>query len=220
MSTSRFALVVLLGVAGCAPYQVDDREEGGRGTRSSLSVATQPLDPASAAQNYAPYWAAYYADLTWNDGLGLCAEFVSNALVSGGFSMDTYTWVPDLVAALWYFPYDEYYPPDPTYVGGDVGDVVIYSNDGRDAFCQRENGDERSCGHVGIITVAGVGPQDTLADFHNVARYQMPIGDVLDSTALGQWEHVYSVYRVIHLAQVAAQVQQGYWGQQQPQGYY
>ena len=42
--------------------------------------------PASAASSYNPEAALSYANQHWDDGVGLCAEFVSNCLKQGGLS--------------------------------------------------------------------------------------------------------------------------------------
>jgi hypothetical protein len=173
---------------------VDD--EGGKG---SGALSTPPL-PLAAGHGYVPTATKSFADAHWNDGIGLCAEFSTRSLRAGSLPIPQYTWVPDLYAALANFPYDEYEADSPTDVGGDVGDVVIYSNDIGDEFCDRDNQARFNCGHTGVIVQAGTNGDSALADFHNRAHYHMTVNAILTGTRLGRGTNDYSVYRVYHLS--------------------
>lgn len=50
---------------------------------------------AVRASAYNPQAAISYADAHWNDGVGLCAEFVSNCLAAGGLPTDS-AWGPNV----------------------------------------------------------------------------------------------------------------------------
>ena len=191
--------LLLLTISGCAPSAIEDQDDSGKGS-ASLSTPPDPIRLGKDDGGYIALDAAYYADHHWSDGIGLCAEFTARSLRAGSLPIKQFTWVPDLFAAVSEFPYDEYAANSPTDVGGDVGDVVIYSNDVGDEFCDRENTARYNCGHVGVITVAGTDKDSARADFHNRGHYRMQVGDILTGTRLGRGSADYSVYRVYHLS--------------------
>jgi hypothetical protein len=193
------AALLLACLGGCAPATLDDTDGSGKGV-GELATPPNPLVLGKDDGSYVPSATKTFADGHWDDGIGLCAEFSSRSLRAGSLSIPRYTWVPDLYAALESFPYDEYSASSPTDVGGDVGDVIIYSNDVGDEFCDRDNPADYNCGHTGIIVVAGTDLDSTLADFHNRSHYHMSIGDILTGTRLGRGVNDYSAYRVYHLS--------------------
>lgn len=200
MRSSLIAVVLLAFAAGCAPTMMDDTDdEDGKGS-GALSTPPDPLVLGKDDGSYSPSLTKTFADGHWSDGIGLCAEFSTRSLRAGNLAIPRYTWVPDLYAALANFPYDEYEADSPTDVGGDVGDIVIYSNDIGDEFCDRDNPARYNCGHTGVIVQAGTDRESTLADFHNRAHYHMTIGAILTGTRLGRGTNDYSAYRVYHLS--------------------
>jgi len=85
--------------------------------------------------SYGPAAAVTYADSHWNNGVGLCAEFVSRSLRAGGLDVAVAAWVPNMVDSLAGTQYDEFVPGESGLVGGRAGDVVVYSNTSGAGFC-------------------------------------------------------------------------------------
>jgi hypothetical protein len=141
---------------------------------------------------YDPTAAATFADANWDDGVGLCAEFVSDSLIAGNAPIDVVTFVPTLLAAFDGIPFDEIDSAG-TPVSASVGDVVIYSDDSGSNFCIDGDPDLENCGHTGIIVVGGLSADTILADFHNNAHYHLPISGILGSG--------YTTFRVYHLTE-------------------
>jgi hypothetical protein len=185
----------------CAPGTVCDE-----GQIPWACAPPPPENPigSSITGSYSPEAAVAYADAHWDDGKGLCAEFVSDAaVVAGGLDLPYFLMVHEfygeLTAAA--VPYDEY-GPGQTTVRGCPGDLVIDSNDLGSNFCIPESND-RNCGHIGLVVEGGDSVDTILADFHNAAHYHRPIGDTLSTTDLGPWVDAYSTLRVYHLVNCA-----------------
>jgi hypothetical protein len=170
------------------------------------ATPSAPANPigSSITGNYSPSAAVAYADAHWDDGKGLCDEFVSDAaIVAGHLGLPYSTWVPDTYQALTAagVPYDEYSPYQ-TSVRGCPGDIVIDSNDVGSSFCAADGG-EKNCGHIGLVVGGGDSVDTILADFHNSAHYHLPIGDVLGTTDMGTYVSAYSTLRIYHLVNCA-----------------
>lgn len=65
-----------------------------------VSVVPMSVFEAEAAYTYNPTAALNYAKAHWNDGKGLCAEFVSDCLKAGGFNGAYNTWAKVLGQSL------------------------------------------------------------------------------------------------------------------------
>lgn len=155
---------------------------------------------SSITQSYDPAAAVEYAHAHWDDGKGLCAEFVSDCTITNGLDLEYSTWVPtwvdNLAAAS--VPFDEYSPGQPI-ARACPGDIVIYSNDVGDSFCTDPGGD-RNCGHIGIVVQGGDSLDAILGAFHNSAHDNEPLGWLLTTQELGPYVDAYSTLRVYHLA--------------------
>ncbi len=184
-------LATACGPTPPAPTDVD----AGAMTPVSGNAPGAPTDPRTAGTSgYQPSAAVAYADANWDDGDGLCAQFTSDSLIAGNYPMSVITWVPDLVTMFGNadVAYDEHTEgDDPT---ANAGDVVVYSDDTGDAFCD-DDSDEDNCGHVCIVATGGTGENTITVDCHNNAHYHLPLGDILGGG--------YSTYRVYHLAAAA-----------------
>ena len=137
--------------------------------------------------------AVSYADNHWNDGVGLCADFVSAAAVTrGGLGISYTDWVPTLFTELGTLGYSG----DPGASSACAGDIVIFSNPYNGEFCpppghERDSGyPNENCSHTAIVVVGGSSPDSILVDAHNNARYHDPL-----SAMAGGW----SDYRVFHV---------------------
>lgn len=167
---------------------------------AACGYASEPAASSHASaldlSQYSPAQAVAYADQNWDDGVGECAQFTSDSLIAGGAQIGEYTFVPDLLAALQSLPiaYDEYNDGNTT-VGGQAGDVVIFSDASGSSFCIPSSPDENNCGHAGIVVQSGGSIDTILADFHNNAHYHLAIGDILGDG--------YTTLRVYHVAALA-----------------
>jgi hypothetical protein len=188
-------VLAAVGVGGMALACGSSNPSGSVGVLTGSSVLGLSLS------SYDPAKAAAFADGHWDDGIGLCAQFVSDSLIAGGAGIADYAWVPDLLEALQSggVAYDEYNSSNTT-VGGSVGDVAIFSDAAGTSFCITASTDENNCGHAGIVVVAGGSINTIEADFHNNAHEHMPIGYILGSG--------YTTLRVYHVAKAAQQAQQ------------
>jgi hypothetical protein len=178
----RFAFV--LGVAsfvgaGCSASS-DGDTSGTSGTSDALTASAVTYSAASSVA---------YAVSHWDDGVGECAQFTSDSLRAGHLNIAEITWVPDLLAALRAYPFEEHRAG--TRAAATRGDVVFFSDASGASFCQANDPDEDNCGHVCLVTVAGASDATILVDCHNTAHHEIPVADILGGG--------YSVYRVYHL---------------------
>ena len=134
-----------------------------------------------AAETYNASAAIAYADAHWNDGVGLCAEFVSKCLAAGGISVPNYAYYkstdlsycgetfgayvnPYIASAPQLKWLSMYYPviKSPSHADMELGDIVFMNNTYSDPD-----------GHVGIIT--GFSGTMPLYSAHNNDRHNAPI---------------------------------------------
>jgi len=171
-----FRVLLVLGCTADLPATIT--AHGGAGGDGDLTTTNGYRSSAAVA----------YADANWDDGVGLCAQFVSDSLRAGSLEIDEITYVPTLVAALGDIPYEEHLEGDTPSAA--AGDVVVYSDATGDAFCD-DDSDEFNCGHTCIVSTGGQGEDTITVDCHNNAHYQLPLGYILGDG--------YSTYRVYHL---------------------
>jgi hypothetical protein len=181
----RFAFLLGVGsfvAAGCSASSSGEGadETGAAGASDALTAS---------AVTYSATSAVAYATSHWDDGVGECAQFTSDSLRAGHLNIGEITWVPDLLAALHAYGFEEHQAG--TSAAASRGDVVFFSDAAGSRFCQANDADEDNCGHVCLVTVAGTSDATILVDCHNNAHHEIPVADILGGG--------YSVYRVYHL---------------------
>ena len=154
---------------------------------SSESSATDALSTTA----YSATAAVAYATAHWEDGVGECAEFVSDSLRAGHLPLPVIAWVPTLVEALASLPHDDHAQGDRS-APAQAGDVVIFSDGTGADFCPVDHMDDASCGHTCLVTVGGENEEDVEIDCHNNAHHHVPLASILGG------EYLY--YRLYHLS--------------------